>query len=133
MMANFCINLLGAIGQTVRDTLGQVGFAIRSFVTLLRVTPGALRRPALISEQIHFIGNYSLVIIIVSVLILVGIGGLGLGALVGDDLLRRRWLGARYLCSRGTDWQRKFVVERIGGVVGWGFLRRLRRHEPDQC
>jgi phospholipid/cholesterol/gamma-HCH transport system permease protein len=55
-----------AIGRTVREAIESVGFATRSFFTLLGVTPGALRRPGLISEQIHFIGNYSLVIIAVS-------------------------------------------------------------------
>lgn len=54
------------IGRNVREAVASVGFATRSFFNLLSVTPGAFRRPTLISEQIHFIGNYSLVIIIVS-------------------------------------------------------------------
>lgn len=54
------------IGRNVREAIASVGFATRSFFNLLGVTPGAFRRPSLISEQIHFIGNYSLVIIIVS-------------------------------------------------------------------
>jgi phospholipid/cholesterol/gamma-HCH transport system permease protein len=59
-------NVLSAIGRPVRETIQSVGFATRSLFTLLAATPGAMRRPGLISEQIHFIGNYSLVIIIVS-------------------------------------------------------------------
>jgi phospholipid/cholesterol/gamma-HCH transport system permease protein len=59
-------NFLAAIGSTLREAVASIGFATRSFFTLLGVTPGALRRPGLISEQIHFIGNYSIVIIAVS-------------------------------------------------------------------
>jgi phospholipid/cholesterol/gamma-HCH transport system permease protein len=58
--------LLAAVGRHVREAIEEVGFATRSFFTLLAATPGAMRRPGLITEQIHFIGNYSLVIIIVS-------------------------------------------------------------------
>jgi phospholipid/cholesterol/gamma-HCH transport system permease protein len=58
--------VLGFIGRHVREAIASVGFATRSFFTLLGVSPGAFRRPSLISEQVHFIGNYSLVIIIVS-------------------------------------------------------------------
>jgi phospholipid/cholesterol/gamma-HCH transport system permease protein len=59
-------NLLGAIGRWLRESIASVGFATRAFFTLMGVSPGAMRRPGLISEQIHFIGNYSLVIIGVS-------------------------------------------------------------------
>jgi phospholipid/cholesterol/gamma-HCH transport system permease protein len=59
-------NWLAAIGRPLREAVGSVGFATRSFFNLLSVSPGALRRPGLISEQIHFIGNYSIVIIAVS-------------------------------------------------------------------
>jgi phospholipid/cholesterol/gamma-HCH transport system permease protein len=58
--------LLETIGRSVREAIASVGFATRAFFNLLGVSPGAFRRPTLISEQIHFIGNYSLVIIIVS-------------------------------------------------------------------
>ncbi len=58
--------LLETVGRHVREAIASVGFATRAFFNLLGVSPGAFRRPALISEQIHFIGNYSLVIIIVS-------------------------------------------------------------------
>ena len=57
---------LETIGRTVREAIASVGFATRAFFNLLGVSLGAFRRPALISEQVHFIGNYSLVIIIVS-------------------------------------------------------------------
>lgn len=59
-------NLLGAIGANVLERVERVGAATRWFFNLLRMLPGAMRRPGLISEQIHFIGNYSLIIIAVS-------------------------------------------------------------------
>jgi len=59
-------SLLGRVGCTVREGFAGLGFAVRSFFSVLKVSPGAFRRPGLISEQIHFIGNYSLVIIAVS-------------------------------------------------------------------
>ena len=58
--------ILETIGRTVRESIASLGFATRAFFNLLGVSLGAFRRPALISEQVHFIGNYSLVIIIVS-------------------------------------------------------------------
>lgn len=60
------LSLLERIGCSVRESIERMGYATRSFWTLMRMSPGALRRPGLISEQIHFIGNYSLVIIAVS-------------------------------------------------------------------
>lgn len=60
------INLLGGIGRTLRESLTSVGYAARMLWTILRVSGGLLRRPRLITDQIHFIGNYSLVIIAIS-------------------------------------------------------------------
>jgi phospholipid/cholesterol/gamma-HCH transport system permease protein len=58
---------LAAIGSFIIDkVLGRMGFVTRSFLGLLARAPGAWRRPALISEQVHFIGNYSMLIILVS-------------------------------------------------------------------
>lgn len=57
---------ISAIGATVRETLDNLGYATRLFLAMLRVSPGLLRRPRLVTDQIHFIGNYSLVIIAVS-------------------------------------------------------------------
>jgi phospholipid/cholesterol/gamma-HCH transport system permease protein len=53
MIARF----LAFIGAFVLDTMARIGFVSRSFVKLLGRLPGALKRPTLISEQIHFIGN----------------------------------------------------------------------------
>jgi len=92
---------LRAIGGFVLDMFARIGFVSRSFAGLLGKLPGALRRPALISEQIHFIGNYSLLIIVVSGLFVGMVLGLQfyynltefgaegkLGQLVGLSLLR---------------------------------------------
>lgn len=59
-------NMLRAIGAFLREQVESVGAATRWFFGLLKMLPGAMRRPGLISEQVHFIGNYSLVIIVVS-------------------------------------------------------------------
>ena len=50
----------------VRTMLADCGAAARTFATLLAGSGALLRRPRLVSDQIHFIGNYSLVIIAVS-------------------------------------------------------------------
>jgi phospholipid/cholesterol/gamma-HCH transport system permease protein len=60
------LKFLAAIGRLIRESTQHVGFATRSFFTLLFASAALWRRPRLITEQIHFIGNYSLVIIAVS-------------------------------------------------------------------
>lgn len=60
------MTLITALGATIRETIDNVGYATRLFFAVLRASPGLLRRPRLITDQIHFIGNYSLVIIAVS-------------------------------------------------------------------
>jgi phospholipid/cholesterol/gamma-HCH transport system permease protein len=58
--------LVSALGRWVRELIVNVGFATRTFFALLGTSIGLLRRPRLVTDQIHFIGNYSLVIIAVS-------------------------------------------------------------------
>ncbi|RZI44943.1 lipid asymmetry maintenance ABC transporter permease subunit MlaE [Herbaspirillum sp. HC18] len=60
------IGAVAALGRWVRESVINVGFATRTFFAVLRTTPGLLRRPRLVTDQVHFIGNYSLVIIAVS-------------------------------------------------------------------
>jgi len=60
------VNLLAHIGHSVRVTLRDLGAATRTFFALIVGSKGLWRRPRLITDQIHFIGNYSLVIIAVS-------------------------------------------------------------------
>nr|WP_034330725.1 lipid asymmetry maintenance ABC transporter permease subunit MlaE [Herbaspirillum sp. B39] len=62
MIAGF----VSGFGRSVREFVVGVGFAGRMFINMLGASLGLLRRPRLITDQIHFIGNYSLVIITVS-------------------------------------------------------------------
>ena len=95
--------VIGASGGFVLDTFARVGFVTRSFGGLLGKAPGALRRPALISEQIHFIGNYSLLIITVS--------GLFVGMVLGLQ-------GYYTLSQFGAE-------EKLGQLVALSLLREL--------
>jgi phospholipid/cholesterol/gamma-HCH transport system permease protein len=99
MIARF----LGFIGAFVLDTIARIGFVTRSFFKLLGRAPGALRRPTLISEQVHFIGNYSLLIIVVS--------GLFVGMVLGLQ-------GYYTLSQFGAD-------EKLGQLVALSLLREL--------
>jgi phospholipid/cholesterol/gamma-HCH transport system permease protein len=58
--------LLEKIGHSTRVTLRDIGSATRTFMQLLASSGGLLRRLRLVTDQVHFIGNYSLVIIAVS-------------------------------------------------------------------
>jgi phospholipid/cholesterol/gamma-HCH transport system permease protein len=96
-------NPLALIGGFVLDTFARVGFVTRSFGGLLGKAPGALRRPTLISEQVHFIGNYSLLIITVS--------GLFVGMVLGLQ-------GYYTLSQFGAE-------EKLGQLVALSLLREL--------
>ena len=54
------------VGFAVRSKLADIGMAARLFARLLRLGGAAFLRPALVRDQIHFLGNYSLAIIAVS-------------------------------------------------------------------
>jgi phospholipid/cholesterol/gamma-HCH transport system permease protein len=60
------VNLLSSIGRFIREYTANLGFATRTFFEVLRASGGLWRRLRLVTDQIHFIGNYSLVIIAVS-------------------------------------------------------------------
>ena len=60
------IDFLSHLGASVRGGLAGLGAAARTFAELLAASGTALRRPRLVTDQVHFIGNYSLVIIAVS-------------------------------------------------------------------
>jgi phospholipid/cholesterol/gamma-HCH transport system permease protein len=60
------MSLVAALGRAVREFILNLGFATRTFFAVLRASGGLWRRLRLVSDQIHFIGNYSLVIIAVS-------------------------------------------------------------------
>ena len=57
---------LTTIGRSVREFLTSLGLATRTFFAVIAASGGLLRRPRLVVSQIHFIGNYSLVLIAVS-------------------------------------------------------------------
>src|SRR6476659_8467182 len=97
------VNWLGVIGRYVREAIASVGFATRFFFGLLGVSPGAMKRPSLISEQVHFIGNYSLVIITVS--------GLFVGMVLGLQ-------GYITLTPYGAE-------QKLGQVVALALVREL--------
>jgi phospholipid/cholesterol/gamma-HCH transport system permease protein len=54
------------LGFSVRSKLADMGFGARLFLRLLASIGATLKRPALLRDQIHFMGNYSLAIIAVS-------------------------------------------------------------------
>ncbi len=54
------------IGFAVRSTLANIGFAVRLLWRLLALASRSFKRLGLIRDQIHFLGNYSLLIITVS-------------------------------------------------------------------
>lgn len=62
-------------GWAVRTQLAGLGQAFRLFLRMVALLPGALARPRLIGDQIHFLGNYSLAII--------GVSGLFVGFVLG--------------------------------------------------
>ncbi|WP_293777709.1 lipid asymmetry maintenance ABC transporter permease subunit MlaE [uncultured Oxalicibacterium sp.] len=58
--------VLQGLGRNVRETVANVGYATRTFFALIFAFGSAFRRPRLVTSQVHFIGNYSLVLISVS-------------------------------------------------------------------
>jgi phospholipid/cholesterol/gamma-HCH transport system permease protein len=60
------VSAISSLGRGVREWIEDMGYAARTLFATLGVSAGLLRRPRLVTDQIHFIGNYSLVIIAVS-------------------------------------------------------------------
>ena len=58
--------MISTIGRSVIGGLETAGYATRLFLRLVLQLFPLLRRPRLVTKQIHFVGNYSLVIIAVS-------------------------------------------------------------------
>lgn len=59
-------NAIASLGAMVRNTIYALGAFTRLLLAILARSGAVLRRPGLVSQQIHFIGNYSLLIIAVS-------------------------------------------------------------------
>jgi phospholipid/cholesterol/gamma-HCH transport system permease protein len=60
------IDLLAGCGRWVRLAMAEIGYGARFFLRLCSLIPAALARPRLVIDQLHFIGNRSLSIILVS-------------------------------------------------------------------
>jgi phospholipid/cholesterol/gamma-HCH transport system permease protein len=59
-------SLISALGRKVRLGIGNLGSFTRFTLALLQRSGIAVSRPRLVAQQVHFIGNYSLLIIAVS-------------------------------------------------------------------
>jgi len=64
------ISALSAPFRWLLDRLALVGYGTRFFLRLCGLGIAAFRRPRLVIDQIHFVGNYSLSIILVSGLLI---------------------------------------------------------------
>lgn len=60
------VGFLSCVGRAIREFIASLGFATRTFFAVIRASGSLWRRPRLLTDQIHFIGNHSLIIIAVS-------------------------------------------------------------------
>lgn len=97
------MNWIRHLGYLTRSAIADLGYGARLFFRLLRLLPSTLARPALLRDQIHFLGNYSLAIIAVS------------GLFVGFVLA----LQGYYILSRFG------ATEAVGLMVALSLLREL--------
>jgi phospholipid/cholesterol/gamma-HCH transport system permease protein len=63
------------VGLAVRSKLADLGYGARLFVRLIGSAATVVRRPGLVRDQVHFMGNYSLAII--------GVSGIFVGFVLG--------------------------------------------------
>jgi phospholipid/cholesterol/gamma-HCH transport system permease protein len=97
------LNLIEQLGANTRAKIAGLGFATRMLVSLFAQVSVWFTRTRLVAQQIHFLGNYSLVIIAVS--------GLFIGAVLG--------LQAFYTLSRvGSE-------SMVGLLVALSLVREL--------
>lgn len=97
------IDTVSSLGRWIREAVSNIGFATRTLFAVLGASGGVLRRPRLVTDQIHFIGNYSLVIIAVS--------GLFVGFVLG-------WQGYYILNRYGSE-------QALGVMVALSLVREL--------
>jgi len=91
------------VGYTVRRKLGDMGYAARLFVRLVRLAGPSFKRFGLVRDQVHFLGNHSLAIIMVS--------GLFVGFVLGLQ-------GYHILVDYGS-------TEALGQMVALSLVREL--------
>lgn len=60
------VNAIALLGRYVIDVISRIGVFFKLFFSLLAQSFIVFQRPRLVTEQVHFIGNYSLSIIAVS-------------------------------------------------------------------
>lgn len=70
------VNMLETLGAATRSKITTLGFATRMLLALMAHVGVWLKRTRLLMQQIHFLGNYSLVIIVVSALFIGAVLGL---------------------------------------------------------
>lgn len=66
MVWDSMVSLLADLGGRTTRLSANIGYAARQFVQVCSSARSLWRRPRLVTDQIHFIGNYSLIIIAVS-------------------------------------------------------------------
>ncbi|MBY0572219.1 MAG: lipid asymmetry maintenance ABC transporter permease subunit MlaE [Undibacterium sp.] len=103
MMMAAIENILSSMGRWPREKISDLGYASRSFISMVLSTVGLWRRPQLVVDQVHFIGNYSLMII--------GVAGLFVGFVLG-------YLGFYTLNGYGAG-------ESLGVLVALALVREL--------
>ena len=91
------------VGYAVRRKLADMGYAARLFLRLLQLAGPTFRRFGLVRDQVHFLGNHSLAIIVVS--------GLFVGFVLGLQ-------GYYILVDFGSD-------EALGQMVTLSLVREL--------
>lgn len=69
------LNSIGAVGSWLREFTTGTGRAARTFIALLGASGKLWRRLRLVTDQVHFLGNHSLLII--------GVSGLFVGFVLG--------------------------------------------------
>lgn len=63
---NKLLSPISALGKHVRQSISGLGAFFNLFIAIVCRSAIVVKRPGLISQQVHFIGNYSLLIIAVS-------------------------------------------------------------------
>ena len=94
---------ISALGGYILDRINSIGTLFKLFLTILSESLIIFQRPRLVTQQVHFIGNYSLLIISVS--------GLFVGLVLG-------YQGYSTLSMYGSE-------EALGLLVALGLLREL--------
>jgi phospholipid/cholesterol/gamma-HCH transport system permease protein len=62
----FLVDGISSLGAKARKSINGLGYFGRFAASVFGLVPKTLARPRLVIDQIHFIGNYSLIIIVVS-------------------------------------------------------------------